>query len=66
MPGDSKAQVRGLLRLLFLWDGFLSAAAGKTLGQVKPRVGTITKEIVDEKREIWTGTVRRRINPSHR
>lgn len=43
VPDDSTAQVRGLLRLLFLWDDLLSASAGKALGQVKLRVGITIK-----------------------
>jgi hypothetical protein len=35
VPDDSTAQVRGLLRLLLVRDGFLPASPGKPLGGVK-------------------------------
>ena len=36
VPDPSPAQVRGLLRLLFLWDGFLPATAGNVGELIRP------------------------------
>ncbi|GJL60594.1 MAG: hypothetical protein NPIRA03_34510 [Nitrospirales bacterium] len=66
MRDDSHTQGRRLLRLLFLWNRVLSASADTAFGHVNPRLETITKEGVYDKYEMWTGTVRRLLDPSHR